>query len=91
MIKATEGVWLDFDGNPFGQGAKSSYVQETGRYQAWKRTGEPNGGRENEDYAVMYLDNYGDWNGLWNDHYSDHVTALLCQRRPPGYNKFDEF
>ena len=83
-MKATEGVWLDFDGNPFGQGAGSSYVPEAGRYQAWRQdTGEPLGFDANEDYVVTYLDNYGDWNGLWNDIWSTHVTSLLCQK-PAG-------
>ena len=86
MNEATEGVWLDFDGHPFGQGAGSSYVQEVGRYQAWRQdTGEPLGDQENEDYAVMYLDNHGDWNGLWNDQYSTHLAPLLCQK-PAGMN-----
>ena len=80
-MKATEGTWLDFDGNIFGQGNGADYIQEPGRYHSWRRWSlEPAGGLENEDYAVLLFDQHGNDNGLWLDHYSDHQTYLVCQK-----------
>ena len=87
-MKETEGTWLDFDGNYFGQGAGSKFVVAEGRFQSWNaETGEPRGdlfGEPNEDYVVMYIDNYGSFNGRWNDHYSTHAAPLICQKPATG-------
>ena len=80
--EATEGTWLDFDGNPFGVGVGAGYVQEPGRYQNWNtNTGEPLAGQPNEDYVIMHLQS--NWNGQWNDHYGTYSAPLICQQALP--------
>ena len=68
---ASEGTWVDFDGNAFGSGARSAFTTVNGRYENFNGN-EPNN-EGNEDYATIFASS-----GNWNDHYASN--PVLCQK-----------
>ena len=85
-MKETERTWLDFDGNLFGQGDGSDFFVAEGRFQGWNTAtggeGEPKGDSDHTaaDYAVIFVDNHGNYNGYWHDEWAWHVAPLMCQK-----------
>ena len=70
-MKASEGSWVDFDGNAFGSGqGTSNWVAANGRYD-WGPPHELNNVGD-EDYAIISV------NGRWND--TGHNHRVLCHK-----------
>ena len=77
--KDKEKTWLDFDGNSFGQGEKSSFKTVNNRYSNFP-SGEPNNYLFSEDFVVLKD------NGQWQDSYKSHT--ILCQKGESQHNYY---
>ena len=83
-MKVTEGTWLDSNGNPFGIGHGSGYVQKHGRYQNWLRPTEPLAdGLTYYDYVHLSHTRQGKWITYYHP---ESKGPLVCQK--PLESKF---
>ena len=84
FMKVTEGTWLDSNGNPFGIGHGSGYVQKHGRYQNWLRPTEPLAdGLTYYDYVHLSHTRQGKWITYYHP---ESKGPLVCQK--PLESKF---
>ena len=73
---ASNGIWVDSDGNAFGSGIGDAFTAVPGRYTNWHLTNwcgtEPNNCGAGEEYVTIVASN-----GFWHDDYSDS-RDILC-------------